>query len=85
MEGCSSSPPEPQREHPWLQQLVGEWTSEATMPSDEGGDPDRTRGTESVRGVGALWFRTATFRRLAPGTTVQAGPAGRVELVRLLG
>ena len=33
---------EPQKEHGWLQKLVGEWTSEATMLSEEGkADPQR--------------------------------------------
>jgi hypothetical protein len=37
---------EPQKEHQWLQQLVGEWTSDA----------DGATGTESVRSVGGVWI-----------------------------
>ncbi len=47
---------EPQKEHQWLQQLVGEWTyeSEATMKPDR---PAETfTGTESVRSLGGLWI-----------------------------
>jgi hypothetical protein len=46
---------EPVKEHQWLQQLVGEWTSEsqASMRPDE---PLETfRGSESVRSLGGLW------------------------------
>ena len=46
---------EPQKEHQWLQKLVGEWTSESEC--DAG--PDQTRqkftGTETVRSLGGLW------------------------------
>jgi hypothetical protein len=37
---------EPQKEHQWLQQLAGEWTSDA----------DGATGTERVRSVGGLWI-----------------------------
>ena len=46
---------EPQKEHKWLQKLVGEWTfeSEAVMAPDT---PAVTwGGTESVRSLGGLW------------------------------
>ena len=45
----------PQKEHEWLQKLVGEWTSEmdAMMGPDK---PSETcTGTESVRSIGGLW------------------------------
>jgi hypothetical protein len=43
---------EPQKEHQWLQQLVGEWTFEhACAP----GQPPST-GTETVRSLGDLWI-----------------------------
>lgn len=45
---------EPQKEHEWLQQLVGEWTSESEC--DMGPDqPSKFRGTETVRTLGGLW------------------------------
>jgi hypothetical protein len=46
---------EPQKEHHWLQKLVGEWTyeNEAAMAPDK---PKETfRGTEIVRSLGGLW------------------------------
>jgi hypothetical protein len=46
---------EPQKEHRWLQKLVGEWTSEAEM-MEPGKPPDKAKGTESVRSLGGLWF-----------------------------
>lgn len=48
-------PAEPQKEHHWLQRLVGEWTyeSEAMMGPDQ--PPMKSSGTESVRSLGGLW------------------------------
>ncbi len=46
--------PAPQQEHQWLQQFVGEWTTEAEMTMG----PDqvfRSTGSESVRAVGGHW------------------------------
>ena len=48
-------PPAPQEEHQWLQQLVGEWTTEAQMAmAPEAGET--CKGTESVRSLGGLWI-----------------------------
>ncbi|KAM3090896.1 DUF1579 domain-containing protein [Phormidesmis sp. 146-35] len=46
---------EPQKEHQWLQKLVGEWTyeTEVTMGSDQ--PPEKATGTEHVRSIGELW------------------------------
>lgn len=46
---------EPQKEHHWLQKLVGEWTyeTEAMMGPDQ--PPEKSTGTESVRSLGGLW------------------------------
>lgn len=44
----------PQEEHLWLQQLVGEWTTEAQMTA--GPEPgEACKGTEKVRSLGGLW------------------------------
>jgi hypothetical protein len=45
--------PPPQKEHAWLQQLVGEWTVESkmTMPGME----MTATGTETVRSLGGFW------------------------------
>ena len=47
---------EPQKEHQWLQQLVGDWTyeSDASMGPDK--PSQKFRGTERVRSIGGLWI-----------------------------
>lgn len=47
---------EPQKEHQWLQKLVGEWTceTEANMGADR--PSEKVTGTESVRSLGGLWI-----------------------------
>jgi uncharacterized protein DUF1579 len=47
---------QPQKEHEWLQQLVGEWTSEAEAPMEPGKPPQTFTGTETVRSLGGLWI-----------------------------
>ena len=49
---------EPQKEHQWLQKLVGEWTyeTEAMMGSDQ--PSEKSVGTESVRSLGVFWVLT---------------------------
>ena len=44
---------EPQKEHQWLQKLVGEWTCESEATMEPGKPPERFKGTESVRSLGA--------------------------------
>ena len=44
---------EPQKEHQWLQQLVGEWTFE--QPPCAPGQPPSTGG-ETVRSLGGVWI-----------------------------
>ena len=48
--------PTPQAEHEWLQQLLGEWTSEAETEMEPGKPPVTCQGTESVRSLGGLWI-----------------------------
>jgi len=47
---------EPQKEHQWLQQLVGEWTSEAECSMGPGQPSTKSYGTERVRMVGGVWM-----------------------------
>lgn len=61
---------EPQKEHQWLQQLVGEWMSEAECTMESGQPLVKTVGSESVRLVGGLWM-LAEGRGDMPG----GGPA----------
>jgi hypothetical protein len=46
----------PQKEHQWLEKLVGEWTFEveSTMGPDQ--PPIKSEGTESVRSLGGYWI-----------------------------
>ena len=46
---------EPQKEHRWLQQLLGEWTYEGEMQMGPGQPAEKCPGTESVRALGELW------------------------------
>jgi len=48
--------PEPQKEHRWLQQLVGEWTFEGEAMMGPDASPAKFNGKESVRSLGGLWF-----------------------------
>lgn len=47
--------PEPQQEHEWLMQLVGEWDAEVEMFKEPGQPPEKSQGTESVRAIGGFW------------------------------
>jgi uncharacterized protein DUF1579 len=46
---------DPQKEHQWLQQLVGEWTYEAEAMGEPGKPAEKCGGTERVRSLGGLW------------------------------
>lgn len=46
---------EPQKEHAWLQKLVGEWFYEGEAVMAPGLPPMTSRGTECVSPVGDLW------------------------------
>lgn len=47
---------EPQKEHRWLEKLVGEWTYETEATMEPGKSPEKWTGTESVRSLGGLWI-----------------------------
>jgi len=68
---------EPQKEHGWLQKLVGEWTCEAEMQMKPGDPPMKSEGTETVRSLGGLWI-------LADGTGTMPG-GGTATTVMTLG
>jgi len=48
--------PEPQQEHEWLQQLVGDWAYEHTSACEPGETPQVFRGTQRTRSLGKLWI-----------------------------
>jgi hypothetical protein len=45
----------PQKEHQWLQKLVGEWTYETEVKMESGQPVENSTGTETVRSLGGLW------------------------------
>lgn len=47
---------EPQREHLWLQKLVGNWTYEAEALMEPGKPSEKCAGSETVRSLGGLWI-----------------------------
>ena len=47
---------QPQQEHQWLQQFVGEWTYEAEAMMEPDRSPSKFVGTESVGPLGDLWI-----------------------------
>jgi hypothetical protein len=58
---------EPEKQHAWLQQLVGEWTSEARCAPEPGTQPETFKGTEIVRSLGSFWI-LAEGNGQMPGT-----------------
>ncbi|MBD2259358.1 DUF1579 domain-containing protein [Pseudanabaena sp. FACHB-2040] len=46
---------QPQKEHQWLQQLVGEWTYEVEAMTEPDQPLEKSTGTESVKSLGDLW------------------------------
>lgn len=46
---------EPQKEHQWLEKLVGEWTFETECSTGPNKPPEKFHGSESVRSLGGLW------------------------------
>ncbi len=46
---------EPQKQHQWLQKLVGEWTYEHECGTGPDKPPEKLTGTESVRSLGGVW------------------------------
>ena len=47
--------PEPQKEHRWLDQLVGEWRYEGECSMGPGQPTMKIAGSETVRSIGGLW------------------------------
>ncbi|GAB4368114.1 MAG: DUF1579 domain-containing protein [Elainellaceae cyanobacterium] len=46
----------PQKEHQWLQKLVGEWIYEAEAVMGPDRPPEKSTGNETVRSLGELWI-----------------------------
>ena len=61
---------EPQKEHEWLQKIVGEWTFEGECIMGPDQPPMKSTGSESVRSIGGLWVMGE-----GQGETPDGGPA----------
>ena len=48
--------PEPTKEHQWLNQLAGEWETEAEIFMEPGKPPMKVKGAESSKMVGGFWY-----------------------------
>lgn len=48
--------PRPEKEHLWLQQLVGEWDVDVEMHMEPGKPPQKSKGTETTRAIGGFWI-----------------------------
>jgi hypothetical protein len=46
---------EPQKEHEWLQKLVGDWAAEGEAPMEPGQPPMKWKAVETGRSIGGLW------------------------------
>ena len=53
-----SKMPKPQKEHEWLQQLVGNWDDELEMYFEEGKPPIKATGTDTTKSLGGFWVVT---------------------------
>jgi len=47
----------PERQHGWLERLVGEWMFETDVPAQAGQPASKSTGSESVRSIGGLWIQ----------------------------
>jgi len=48
--------PTPQKEHQWLERLVGEWETSGEIYTEPGQPPINATGSESVRSIGGFWI-----------------------------
>jgi hypothetical protein len=65
-----------QKEHQWLQKLVGEWTCEIEVMMGPDRPNEKSTGTETVRSLGGLWI-------LAEGQGEMAGCGHATTLMTL--
>ncbi|CDY76458.1 hypothetical protein BGLT_05537 [Caballeronia glathei] len=48
---------EPQKEHAWLQKLLGDWTAKGEAVMEPGQPPQQWETTEHVRSIGDVWVQ----------------------------
>lgn len=63
---------EPQKQHQWLQRLLGDWTMEAECRTGPDQPPIRSTGTEVVRPLGDLWIMAEGEGKAADGDVGRA-------------
>lgn len=64
--------PPPEKEHGWLQQLVGEWESQSEMVAAPGQPAEKCKGNETVRSIGGFWT-VAEMKGNMPGGISMTG------------
>lgn len=60
---------EPQKEHHWLQKLIGEWAYEGEATMEPGKPAEKFKGTESVQSLGGLWIQANGKGEMPDGDT----------------
>ncbi len=55
VQGQDFQPPAPEKEHEWLQQFVGEWTTHSKAEATPGQPAFECEGTIKSRTIGGLW------------------------------
>lgn len=60
---------EPEKEHHWLQKLIGDWTYEGEATMEPGKPAEKFKGTESVQSLGGLWIQANGKGEMPDGDT----------------
>ena len=55
-ENCAGMLAQPQKQHQWLQKMVGDWTFESECAGEPGQPAQKFKGTERVKSLGDLWI-----------------------------
>ncbi len=53
---CAGMSSPPQKEHEWLQRLVGDWTFESSCVDESGSATQKFHGSEKVKSIGGFWI-----------------------------
>jgi len=61
--------PKPQKEHRWMEKLVGTWACSSCMAPGPDLPPENLEGTETVRSLGGLWYVAQSTSQMPDGTT----------------
>lgn len=61
-----------QKEHLWLQKLIGDWTFEAECMTGPDQPPTKTRSSNTARSLGGLWTLVEGEGESPDGTVVKS-------------